>query len=108
MGYIENIRMHAGKLTRVEIIVSQALEEDFDQRFKEEKVAARYTKMRGVMGAGYSNPKLGDAVWPQLNLMYIIYCAAEEAEKIISICQDLREKYLAEGIACFKSDAEEV
>ena len=108
MGYIENIRKHAGKLTRVEIIFSQALEEDFIHEFKEQKVAARYTKLANVMGAGYSNPRLGDAIWPQLNLMYIVYCDEEEAQKIIDICQKLREKYMVEGIACFKSFAEEV
>ena len=108
MGYIENVRKHAGKLTRIEIIFSQALEEDFMQEFKAEKLAARYTKLANVMRAGYSNPRLGDAVWPQLNMMYIIYCSEEEADRIIAICQKLREKYMAEGIACFKSSAEEV
>lgn len=108
MSYIDNIRKHAGKLTRIEIIFSQALEEDFIESFKEEKVAMRYTKLANVMGAGYSNPRLGDAIWPQLNMMYIIYCEEEEAQKIIAICQRLREKYMAEGIACFKSSAEEV
>ena len=108
MGYLENIRKHAGKVVRLEIIFSQALEEDFKEAFKEEKLAARYTKLANVMGAGYSNPRLGDAIWPQLNLMYLIYCNEEEAEKIVAICQKLREKYMAEGIACFKSFAEEV
>ncbi len=108
MSYIENIRKHAGKLTRIEVITSQALEEDFNEEFKENKVAARYTKLANVMGAGYSNPRLGDAIWPQLNIMYIIYCDEAEAQKIIAICQKLREKYVAEGIACFKSSAEEV
>ena len=78
------------------------------EEFKEQKVAARYTKLANVMGAGYSNPRLGDAIWPQLNMMYIIYCSEEEAEKIVAICQKLREKYMAEGIACFKSTSEEV
>ncbi len=108
VGYLENIRKHAGKLTRLELIFSQALEEDFVAEFKEKKLAARYTKIANVMGAGYSNPRLGDAIWPQLNIMYIIYCSEEEAQKIIEICQSLREKYISEGIACFKSTSEEV
>ena len=108
MGYLENIRKHAGKLVRVEIIFSQALEEDFVQHFKDEQVAARYTKLENVMGAGYTNPKLGDSIWPQLNKMFIVYCSKEESQKLINICQTLREKYDAEGIACFISDAEEV
>lgn len=108
MGYLENIRKHAGVLTRLELIFSQALEEDFVAEFKEKKLVARYTKLANVMGAGYSNPRLGDAIWPQLNVMYIIYCTEDEAKQIVDICQKLREKYISEGIACFKSSAEEM
>ena len=98
----------AGKLLRVEMIFTQALEEDFLDAFKEHKVAARYTKLANVMGAGYSNPCLGDAILPQLNMMYIVYCSQDEAEKIKDIVWYLRDKYRTEGIACFISNAEEV
>ena len=62
-------------------------------------------KISGVTGAGFSNPKLGDAVWPQLNEMLIIYCQKEEAEKIVELVKEIREKYPMEGIACFVSKA---
>ena len=108
MGYVENIKIHAGVQKRVEIIFSQAIEEDFAQLFKEREVAARYTKIAGVMGAGYSNPRLGDAIWPQFNMMYIIYCSDDDAKKIIEIVEQLRLQYIGEGIACFVSQSEEV
>ena len=108
MSYLENIKIHAGLQKRVEIIFSQALEEDFAQLFKEKKVAARYTKINNVMGAGYSNPRLGDAIWPQLNMMYIIYCSQEDCDTIVQIVQQLRETYMGEGIACFVSESVEV
>ena len=107
MGYLENIKIHAGVQKRVEIIFSQAVEEDFIAEFKEAGVGAKYTKMANVMGAGFSNPRLGDAIWPQLNMMYIIYCDEEEAEKIKTIISKLRVVYKDEGIACFISSAEE-
>ena len=96
MSYADAIRQHAGVQKRVEIIYSQAIEEDFVQLFKENNVAGRYTKIAGIMGAGYSNPRLGDAIWPQLNVMYIVYCSEEDCKKI------------GEGIACFVSESEEV
>ena len=108
MGYLENIKIHAGVQKRVEIIFSQALEEYFMQEFKEQKVAAKYTKINNVMGAGFSNPRLGDAIWPQLNMMYIIYCSEDDSKKIISIVEKLRETYMGEGISCFISQSEEV
>lgn len=98
--------METNKLIRVEIIFSQAVAEDFFDAFRKEKVAYHYSKISGVTGAGMSNPKLGDAIWPQLNEMFVIYCGSEEAEKIVQIVQMLREHYPAEGIACFTSTAE--
>ncbi|MBP5587735.1 MAG: hypothetical protein J6X37_03310 [Treponema sp.] len=96
----------AAKLVRVEIIFSQAVEEDFFDAFREKQVAYYYTKISGVTGAGISNPKLGDAIWPQLNQMFVIYCDKEEAEVIVGIVEELRKSYPTEGIACFISSAE--
>lgn len=93
---------------RLEIIFSQAVEEDFQAAFKELGIGKRFTKFESVMGAGFSNPRLGNAVWPQLNMMYIIYCDEGEAEKIKRVIADLRKQYVTEGIACFVSSAEEV
>ena len=93
------------KLKRVEIIFSAALDEDFVDGFKKNKIGAHFTKIGGVTGAGFSNPKLGDAVWPQLNEMLIVYCSKDEAEKIIELAEQIREKYPMEGIACFLSKA---
>ena len=93
------------KLKRVELIFSAAVEEDFMEGFKKKKIASHFTKISGVTGAGFSNPKLGDAVWPQLNEMIIVYCAKDEAEKIIGLAKDLRGRYPTEGIACFVSKA---
>ena len=93
------------KLKRVEIIFSAALDEDFVDGFKKNKIGAHFTKLSGVTGAGFSNPKLGDAVWPQLNEMLIVYCPKDEAEKIIKLAEQIREKYPMEGIACFISKA---
>lgn len=105
----ENVNDSSSKnLVRIEIICSQALEEDFNEEFKNAGVAKRYTKISPVMGAGYSNPHLGDAVWPQFNLMYIIYCDDDEAKKIQDIVVKLRKLFITEGIACFIGRGTEV
>lgn len=98
--------MKTTNLVRVEIIFSQAVEEDFFEHFRREKIAYHYSKIDNVTGVGFSNPKLGDAIWPQLNEIMVIYCPSEEAEKIVGVVNKLREHYPAEGIACFISSAE--
>ena len=97
------------KKVRIEIIFSQALEEDFITEFKANKVGKYYTKLFPVMGNGFSDPKFGDAIWPQLNMMYIIYCTQEEATVIKEIITKLRGIYKnnTDGIACFISSATE-
>lgn len=95
----------AGKLKRVEIILSAAVDEDFMDGFKKKGIGAHFTKISGVTGAGFSNPKLGDSVWPQLNEMLLVYCDKEEAEKIVDLVEKVRDKYPMEGIACFVSKA---
>ena len=92
---------------RIEIICSQALEEDFSEEFKNAGIGQKFTKINPVMGAGNSNPHLGDSVWPQLNIMYIIYCNEDEAEKIKETVAKLRKLYITEGIACFISSGKE-
>ena len=90
---------------RVEIIFSQAVEEDIFEGFKEHKIGSHYSKISAVSGSGFSSPKLGDAIWPQLNEMLIVYCKKSEAEKIVDFIKSLRKKYPVEGIACFVSKA---
>ena len=95
-------------LVRVEIISSQALDEDFDEEFKLNNVGKKFTKVSSVMGAGFSIPRLGNEVWPQLNSMYIIYCSKEEANALAKIVIKLRKLYPTEGIAMFVSMANEL
>lgn len=91
------------KLQRLEIIMSQSIEEDFVTAFMKEDTGRMFTKLPVVMGRGVSDPKMGDAVWPQLNCMYIIICTKEHAEVTKAIVSRLHQEYPHEGLACFTS-----
>ena len=41
---------------RIEIMCSQALEEDFTEEFKKLGVGQKFTKINPVMGSGFHNP----------------------------------------------------
>ncbi len=88
-------------MKRIEIILSQSIEDDFIAACDEKKVAKGFTKISGIHGRGNSVPKQGDAVWPQLNTQFIIYCEKEEVETIEEIINELRKKYPTEGAAFF-------
>ena len=91
------------KLQRLEIIMSQSIEEDFVTAFMKEDTGRMFTKLPVVMGRGVTEPKMGDAVWPQLNCMYIVICTKEQAAVVKSIIDRLQQEYPKEGLACFKS-----
>lgn len=91
------------KLQRLEIIMSQSIEEDFVTAFMKEDTGRMFTKLPVVMGRGVTEPKMGDAVWPQLNCMYIVICTKEQAAVVKSIIDRLHLEYPKEGLACFKS-----
>ncbi|GMO59898.1 MAG: hypothetical protein Ta2A_05960 [Treponemataceae bacterium] len=100
------------QIIKLEVILSQAIEEDLVQAIENfsgvngNKI--RYTKFADVTGRGYSSPKLGDAVWPQFNSAFFIFCSADECEYLLEAIDKLRRVYPDEGLACFKSKAEEV
>lgn len=93
-------------MKRMEIIFSQSIDDDFIQKCAEKDVGKYYTKIPVVFGQGFSEPKMGDSIWPQSNTMYIIFCSEDEEQIILTILEDLRKEYIGEGIACFVSDAE--
>ncbi|AEV30079.1 hypothetical protein SpiGrapes_2303 [Sphaerochaeta pleomorpha str. Grapes] len=93
-------------MKKLEIIVSQAIDEDFLHDCKVLRVAQHYTKAVGVLGSGHSVPKMGDEIWPQLNNHYMIVVEDEEMEAIKRIVDNLRKTYPNEGIACFVSSVE--
>ena len=48
---------------------------------------------------------MGDSVWPQLNVMFVIYCDESLVETIQNIMTELHKTYVGEGAAAFMTDA---
>lgn len=97
-------------MKRIEFFMSQSVEEDFLALIEKlhfvTRKDIRYTKIPAIMGRGCSNPKMGDAIWPQLNCAYIVYCDDDDAPRFAEIVRNVRGMYPSEGIAAFVSDAE--
>ncbi len=97
-------------MKRVEVVLTQAIESDFLQLYEREcrraNIQCKYTKIDAVMGAGNTNPKLGDAIWPQLNVLFIIYIEDKYVPAISKVMKKLHEMYVGEGAAAFVSECE--
>lgn len=92
-------------MKRMDIIFSQSIDDDFMLMCKKNNIAQHFTKIPTVYGQGFSVPKMGDNIWPQVNTMYIVFCEETEVNQIKQVIDELREIYKGEGIACFTSDA---
>lgn len=88
-------------MKRVEIIFSQSIEDDILESLKDIQAAQFFTLIPGVRGRGYSTPKMGDPVWPEVNELMIIYCDDDSSEEIRERLERVRERYPNEGLAIF-------
>ena len=92
-------------MKRIEVFLTQAIEEDFIDYFEK---ACKFTKIENIMGQGNTSPKMGDPVWPQLNVMIIIYCNEKIAKRVAGIMDVLHKQYVGEGAAAFVCSGEEL
>ena len=93
--------MKKATLRRVEIIYSQALIEDILGAISKVAGAEHYSIVPGVRGKGYSTPKMGDAVWPEINELMIIYCDDKAVPEIEEAIGKVQKRYPGEGVAFF-------
>ena len=95
-------------MKRIEVILTQAIESDFLQLYEREcrraQIKCKYTKIENVMGSGNTNPKLGDSIWPQLNVMLILYVEDGFVPVVSGIMKKLHEMYDGEGAAAFVTE----
>lgn len=91
-------------MTRVEIIANQALEEQLIKimPIREGKKPC-YTMIHQVDGSGYSGWCMGNDVWPEENILFILYVNDEKLNKLHEDITELRERFPILGLACFES-----
>jgi hypothetical protein len=89
-------------MVRIEIIANQSVEEDMIESLYKVIEKPAYTKINGVHGRGNTYPKRGDNIWPEENIILIIYCEADEALKIKEAVYKVKKQFPDEGIKYFE------
>ncbi|MDC7219497.1 MAG: hypothetical protein PQJ59_06120 [Spirochaetales bacterium] len=90
-------------MTRVEIIANQALEEQLIEIMPvREGGHPCYTMIHQVDGSGYSGWCMGNDVWPEENILFILYLNDIKLEKLKADINELRERFPILGLACFE------
>ena len=88
-------------MLRVEVIANHSVEENILEALKEHGVGKYYTLYPNVLGIGTCGPRMGDAVWPELNFAIVIWCEQEEAAGIVAAIEDVKKKFPDEGVKVF-------
>ena len=88
-------------MIRLEIIANQSVEENILDAFKYEGVGKHYTKFPDIYGVGSKGPRMGDAVWPEVNFVLVIWCEEEEARGIERAVEYVKKRFPDEGIKIF-------
>ena len=83
---------------RLEIIANHSVEADIIEAFRPRGAGRCFTKIPSVHGTGHSDPKSGDAIWPEENFLLIVYCDEEEAVRIAEAVQEVKGRFEGEGI----------
>jgi len=95
-------------MIRVEFILNQSIEEDFLDLIKkavENEIIDQfyYTKIENTHGKGSKGEKRGDSIWPEVNVIYIVYTEDNFIDKIKNELLELKEKFRDEGFKVYIS-----
>ena len=88
-------------MNRLDVILDQTIEDIFIERLNQKLPKAPYTLIRGALGTGASGPRMGTAVWPEENSLFVIYAGEEATETIRGILNDMRSAHPNNGITAF-------
>ncbi|MBN2625076.1 MAG: hypothetical protein JXA95_00315 [Spirochaetales bacterium] len=91
-------------MKRLEIIANQAIEEDIIDVLDSSGYGESFTYLHPVFGRGRKGRREGSAVWPETNVMFLIYIDSEHAAQIMTKMGELKKKFPQEGIKCWLGD----
>ena len=95
-------------LYRAEIISNQSVQEDITELLEKEIPSIQYTVIPEIHGRGGRTKKLGDTVWPEMNFVLFSYLEKEDALKVKTVVEAVKERFPNEGISLFFTKAEEL
>jgi len=88
-------------MVRVEVIANRSVEENILDAIKFESAGKYYTKYPSILGVGNSGPRMGDAIWPEENIILVYWCEDDELRSIERAVAYVKKKFPNEGIKMY-------
>jgi hypothetical protein len=85
-------------MIRTEIYANRSVEEDIVESLSRLLPDLSYTIVEEVKGKGSAGIRHGTAIWPELNVLYIIYSEENDAAGIRQAVQEVKSAFPKEGI----------
>ena len=91
-------------MKRLEIIANQAIEEDIIEELEAIGYGDSFTWFHPVFGRGKQGRREGSAVWPETNVMFLVYLDNETADAFMDRLKKLKKTFPSEGIKYWLGD----
>lgn len=92
----------AESLIRTEIYANRSVEEELRDEFDRRVPGLAYSLFEDVKGMGRSGVREGSAVWPELNVLYVLYGDREKARLVAEAVAAVKALFPREGIKMFQ------
>jgi len=91
-------------MRRIEIIANRSVSTELLEVIERDTPGLPYTLIPDVQGRGRQGVRLGDAVWPELNVYILIVCEDEAAGLVEKAVRELKTAFPREGIKLLSSE----
>ena len=88
-------------MKRIEIITNKSIEADVIELLMECGYGESFSYIPQVFGRGKKGRREASAIWPEENVIFIIYISDTEQEKIVNGLKQLKVEFDQEGLQCF-------
>ncbi|PKL06704.1 MAG: hypothetical protein CVV53_02885 [Spirochaetae bacterium HGW-Spirochaetae-9] len=89
-------------MVRTEIYANRSVEEDIHEEIEKRFPGFRYSLFEDVQGRGRNGVRHGTAIWPELNILYVIYGSEAEARLVGAAVAEVKKAFPREGIKIFQ------
>lgn len=89
-------------MVRTEIYANRSVEEDIFEAIENRLPGFSYSLFEDVQGRGRNGVRHGTAIWPELNVLYVIVGTKSQATLIRKAVEEVKKAFPREGIKMFQ------
>ncbi len=89
-------------MVRTEIYANRSVEEDIFEAIENRLPGFSYSLFEDVQGRGRNGVRHGTAIWPELNVLYVIVGTKPQAALIRKAVEEVKKVFPKEGIKMFQ------